>query len=102
MSGQEVREQFEEWHNRATAEMVKAGEIIGARRMQAFKPIMQAAWEASREDLMVSLPPRVPVRTLASREEASKDVDYLVGSSYNLAIDNCQKQIELLGIKAAD
>lgn len=56
MSVQEIREQFEEWHNRATAELVKAGEIVAARRMQAFKPIMLGAWEASREAVVVELP----------------------------------------------
>lgn len=59
-------------------------------------------WQASREALVVKLPPRVALQDPASPEAARKDVHYLVGASYNLAIDNCQKQIEAIGIKVAD
>ncbi|HDS1794054.1 hypothetical protein [Pseudomonas putida] len=101
MNNQKLREQFEAAFQAefpTTYKAAKAGEPAAHGDMTCAR----WGWMASREALLVCLPPRVLVRTPASREEASKDVDYLVGSSYNLAIDNCQKQIELLGIKAAD
>ena len=48
---------------------------------------------------MVELPPRVPVITPVSQEAAKTDMGYLVGGAYNMAIDNCQKQIEAHGLK---
>ena len=49
---------------------------------------------------VVALPPKVPVVIPNSREEA--EADYMIGAAYNLAIDNCRKQIESAGLACVE
>lgn len=56
--------------------------------------------EVLPEPITVYLPPRVPVVVPKSPSEATSE--YMMGAAYNMAIDNCQKQIEEAGGKVKE
>ncbi|MBN6791480.1 hypothetical protein JRG49_09560 [Pseudomonas fulva] len=51
-----VHEQFESWHNHATARAVAEGNLIAAKRLQNLKEAMFVVWEESRVQACVRLP----------------------------------------------
>jgi len=91
------REEFEAWHKREVAAFVVVGEITAARHMVDFKESFLAVWEASREALVIELPPEP---TVPDEPEEAIDDSFMDGYYAAQGMRNaCAQNITAAGLK---
>ena len=90
----EMRAKFQAWHSEQVTRLRDHGELGAAKKWEDLKWICEAAWQASRQALVIQLPNRA---SEAYREEF-EDVE---GGSFNEAayIRDVRKAIESQGVK---
>jgi hypothetical protein len=92
----ESRAQFEAWHREQVTRLRDHGELGGAKKWEDLKWICEAAWQASRQALVIEL----PQSRGDTGERANGDQSLLSALMANqLAIDECRSAIESQGVK---
>jgi hypothetical protein len=80
------RQQFEEWHRLEKQAFVFSGDLGSAAFLEAVKETLLAAWNASRECIVIELPEKWGEYTEA-------------GAAACDAIDECAANIHATGIR---